>query len=57
MVDWNTPMLNSLKGTDSVALQQIIRNMIVEIQRLSSEIQSIKDSMNANYSTSIYKSR
>jgi len=55
--DWNTPLINSLKGTDAVVLQQILRNLIVEVQRLNSEIKIIKDAQNINVNTGILKLR
>lgn len=55
--EWNTPLVNSLKGTDAVVLQQILRNLIVEVQRLNSEIKIIKDAQNINVNTGILKLR
>jgi hypothetical protein len=55
--DWNTPLVNSLKGTDAVVLQQIIRNLVVEIQRLNSEIKIIKDAQNINVNTGVLRLR
>ena len=57
MPDWNTPLLNSLKGTDAVALQQIIRNLIIEVQRLNTEIEAIKSSAKVNSYSSMLKPR
>jgi hypothetical protein len=55
--DWNTPLVNSLKGTDAVVLQQILRNLIVEVQRLNSEIKIIKDAQNISVNSGILKLR
>lgn len=55
--DWNTPLINSLKGSDAAALQQILRIMIAEIQRLNSEIRVIKDAQNINANTGVLKLR
>lgn len=55
--DWNTPLINSLKGTDAVVLQQILRNLIVEVQRLNSEIKIIKDAQNISVNSGILKLR
>jgi hypothetical protein len=55
--DWTTPLVNSLKGTDAVVLQQIIRSLVVEIQRLNSEIQVIKDAQNINVNTGVLRLR
>lgn len=49
--------MNSLKGTDAFALQQILRNLIVEVQRLNSEIEAIKASQNINTNSSVLKLR
>jgi hypothetical protein len=57
MADWNTPLLNSLKGTDAVVLQQIIRNLIIEVQRLNTEIETIKGSTAVNSYSGMLKSR
>lgn len=55
--DWNTPLVNSLKGSDAVVLQQILRNLIAEVQRLNSEIKVIKDAQNISANTGVLKLR
>jgi hypothetical protein len=55
--DWNTPLINSLSGTDAVVLQQIIRNLIAEIQRLNSEIKIIKDAQNIDVNSGVLRLR
>lgn len=55
--EWNTPLVNSLKGTDAIVLQQILRNLIAEVQRLNSEIKVIKDAQNISVDTRTLKLR
>lgn len=55
MQEWNTPLINSLKGTDAAALQQIIRSLIVEVQRLNSEITAIKESQKIDTNTKVLR--
>lgn len=55
--DWNTPLINSLKSSDAAVLQQILRNLIAEVQRLNSEIKVIKDAQNISVNTGVLKLR
>lgn len=57
MQEWNTPLINSLKGTDAASLQQIFRSMTAELHRLDTEIKAIKQSQRVNVPTQTLKLR
>jgi hypothetical protein len=43
--NWNTPLINSFTSSDTAVIQQMLRSLIAEVQRLNGEINMIKSQM------------
>ncbi len=48
MQNWTSPIVNALKSTDALALQQIFSALSQELGRMNEEIQQLKIETNRN---------
>jgi hypothetical protein len=57
MADWFSPLLSTLKSSDALALQQIVRSIAQELVRLEKEIQDLKNGNTTSGNVQINKLR